>query len=160
MVHVASVCPGVHAGAAEATSVSWPTFPVSIEVLMNRWPVVFAYVPAGAVTFRVIVQTPFGANVPLANATDVAPVTGTGEKAPEPQPLYAMPGVPATVKPAGNVSVKFTPVKESVVGFDSVNVSVDVPPGEIALGLKAFAMVTDAGATMFAVRKPTPKSAL
>ena len=87
MVHVARVCPGIQAGAAEATRVSSPTFPVSIEVLMNRWPVVLSYVPAGAVTFTVIVQTPFEANVPFENATDVSPVTGTGEKAPEPQPL-------------------------------------------------------------------------
>ena len=87
MVHVARVCPGIQAGAAAATRVSSPKFPVSIEVSMNRWPVVLSYVPAGAVTFTVIVQTPFGANVPFEKATDVPPVTGTGEKAPEPQPL-------------------------------------------------------------------------
>ena len=87
ILHVASDCPGVHGAAAEDVNVSWPKLPVSSDVLIKRFPVVLRYVPTGAVTLTVMVQLLFPASVPLANETEVAPATGTGEKAPGPQPL-------------------------------------------------------------------------
>lgn len=155
ILHVASDCPGVHGVAAEDVNVSWPKLPVSSDVLIKRFPVVFRYAPAGAVTLTVIVQLLFPASVPLTNETDVAPANGTGKKAPGPQPLYVTPGVAATCMPAGKVSVKLAPVNVSAVGFVNFKVIVEVPPGEIARGVNVFDIVTDDGLTMFAVRNPT-----
>jgi hypothetical protein len=50
--------------------------------------------------------------------------------------------------------VKFTPFKVSVVGFVSLNVSADVPPGAIAFGVNVFVIVVDPGLTMLAIRAP------
>jgi len=53
----------------------------------------------------------------------------------------------------GNVSVNATPVSWSTLpaGFVNVNVSVDVPPTGIVVGLNAFAIVGGAFTCRFAV---------
>jgi hypothetical protein len=50
-----------------------------------------------------------------------------------------------TVKPAGNVSVKETPVAATLLGFDRVKVSEEVPPTAIGFGENDFVMVGGVG---------------
>jgi hypothetical protein len=88
IAHVASGCPGVHAGADDAMSVSDPKLPVSTDVLMKRCPVVLTYVPApAAVTLTLIEHVLLGTIVAFANESEVAPASGVGVKLPAPHPL-------------------------------------------------------------------------
>jgi hypothetical protein len=51
-----------------------------------------------------------------------------------------------TVRPAGRVSVKFTPVKATpVFGFERVNVNVDVAPTATGFGVNVLLMVAGVG---------------
>jgi hypothetical protein len=103
-----------------------------------------------------MVQTLLGARVPLEKDRDPAPAEN------EPDPMGATRvGVPqpvvevvvfAVVMEDGKVSVKFTPAIVSVVGLVNLIVMTEVPPGEIAFGVKVFEMVTEDGLTMFPKR--------
>ena len=90
----------------------------------------------------------------------MTPPTTAGEKAPAPQPLYATAGVPATTRPAGNVSAKVTPATVSGVGLATLKVRVEVPPGAITLGTNVFVSGMEAGLATTAYRTPVPASAL
>src|SRR5215216_4871143 len=60
----------------------------------------------------------------------------------------------ARVRLAGKVSVKPMPVNARVVGFASLTVRTDVPPGTIAFGLKDLLIVMTDGSIMVAMREP------
>jgi hypothetical protein len=115
----------------------------------------------------VLVETPglaavtFALNVQDVPADIVAPVRLT---APEPAVAVIVPpphdperplGV-ATVIPAGNVSVNVTPANGAVfaAGFVIVKLRVELPFGEMAVGLKAFTM--DGGATTTRLAEAVP----
>ena len=66
----------------------------------------------------------------------------------------------ARVMPAGNVSVKVTPVTASVVGLVNLIVIREVPAGAIAFGVNDLSIVTSEGPIIFAIRNPELKSAL
>ena len=101
-----------------------------------------------------IVQMLFGAIVPLIKERDVSPPVNGDEKVPLPQPLKETPGVLYTANPAGKASLKLTPVIVSVVGLFILKVMVEVPPGEIALGVNDLDIVTDEGPIMLTMRAP------
>jgi hypothetical protein len=138
-------------GAASTVNVSVPVFPVPpfVEVTL---PVVFTLLPlVVAVTATETVQVPLAAMVPPEKLSDVFPAAGM--KVGEPQPEVEAFGVAATCKPAGNASVKATPVRAvPAFGFVMVNVSVLSPLTAIALGEKAF--VRFGGASTVSVSVP------
>lgn len=106
--------------------------------------------PVAAVTSTEIVHGVPTATVALASDTVfeplVAPVT-----LPPPQLLTLSAGVAATSIPAGKLSVNETPLSGTVLaaGLVIVNVSVEFPPGDMNVGVKAFAIT--GGATTFSV---------
>ena len=111
--------------------------PVSVEVLMNKFPDVLLYVAAvEAVTVAVTVQVLLPATVP--------PVSAIGPVVPE-VPIIVPPhcGVVTlaeSVRPPGRVSEKATPVNAAGPGLFIVNVSVEVPPGWIVFGANDLVM--------------------
>jgi hypothetical protein len=82
-------------------------------------------VPGGAETGMVTVHEPGFATVP---AGMVPPVKVTEVAVVEIVPPQVVVTVPATVKGAGKLSVKVTPVYGVFVGFRNVTVRVVVPP--------------------------------
>jgi hypothetical protein len=148
-------------GAVLTVRLSVAKLPVSREPI-KRWAEVLLYVPVtGTVTFTLIVQLLFGESVPFENERDAAPAVGA--KVGDPQPEVEAAGVLATViapGDVGKVSVKFNPVIVPLVGFVKVKVSVEMPLTLAGSGLKFFAIVTEDGLRMFAMRVDTPKSAL
>jgi hypothetical protein len=135
--------------------VSEAVLPVSIEVLMKRCPVVLRYVPAGAVTFTVIVQTLLADNVPPLSFIPRSPVFNmpfVSSVSDPPQVLVVV--VFASVMPLGKVSVNVMPVTVSVVGLVNLIVITDVPPGAIAFGLNDLLIVTTEGPIIVAIREP------
>ena len=116
---------------------------------------------AGTVTFTLTVHVLLGASVPFENDSEVAPAVGANVGAP--QPDFDELGGLATVMAAGDVgsgSVKFTPPIVSDVGFVIVNVRVEVPAATVELGVKALAIVREAGERTFAMRAEAEKSLL
>lgn len=81
--------------------------------------------PAGAVTWTEIVQVPSEVGLP---AGIVPPVKLTLFAVVEVVPPQVFPVTPTTVKGAGRLSVKSTPVYAKLIGFCRVMVSVVVPP--------------------------------
>ena len=117
-------------------------------------PVVLVNVPGVApVTFTLNVQ--FVAAAMVAPVRLTAPDPAVAVMVPPPQ-VPASPLGEATVIPAGSVSVNATPVNAAVFadGFVMVKLRADVPFGEIAVGLKAFAM--DGGATTTRLAEAVP----
>jgi len=160
-VHVTSDCPGTQAEALATFNVSEAEFPVSMEVLMKRLPVVLRYVPAGAVTLIVMVQTVLPARIPPLSLMPGSPTLRAPLVSSVSDPPHVLVVVVfASVIPAGNVSTKVTPVNCSVVGLVSLIVIRDVPPGAIALGLKDLLIVIEEGPMILAIREPVLKSAL
>ena len=108
---------------------------------------VLAYIPAGAVTVTVtvMVQTLLADNDPLLSLMPVSPMFNVPPllSVREPPQVFVV-VVFARVKLVGNGSVKVTPVIASVVGFVSLIITADVPPGAIAFGLNDLLMVTTA----------------
>ena len=122
---------------------------------MNRCPVVLRYVPAGAVTFTVMVQTLLADNVPALSFIPGFPVFNmpfVSSVSDPPQVLVVV--VFASVMPLGKVSVNVMPVIVSVVGLVNLIVITDVPPGAIALGPNDLLIVTTEGPIMVAIREP------
>jgi hypothetical protein len=121
-------------------SVSVPVLPVPplVEVTL---PVVFTLAPlVVAVTSTVTVQVPLAAMVPPEKLTEVLPAAGA--KVGEPHPVVLAFGVAATSRPAGNESVKATPVRVvPAFEFVIVKVSVLTPLREIGFGENALAML-------------------
>ena len=110
----------------------WPVPPLVLDTV----PVVFVFAPdVVPVTLTLTVHVPPAAIVPPENVRLVFPAAGANVGAPHPDVLAA--GVAATCVPAGNGSLKATPVSGSGLpaGFVSVNVSVDVPFKGIVVGL-------------------------
>src|SRR5687767_14661081 len=105
---------------------------------------VFKYVavevPAGAVTWNVIVQVPGVVTVPGGIVPPVRlTVRGGVMETEPPQVVAADPGTTVKTVP-GNVSDTFTPVYGELVGFCSVIVRVLVAPAAKVEGEKAFEM--------------------
>lgn len=148
-------------GALPTVNESLAKFPVFNEPI-KRFVEVLLYVPTtGTVTLTLIVQLLFAESVPLEKEREVAPALGA--KVGVPQLDVDALGVAATTMAPGDVgrmSVKFNPLIVPVVGLVSVKVRVDMPPTLVGSGLKFFAMVTEAGSRMFAMRVEMPKSAL
>src|SRR6478672_9182243 len=138
-------------GGAAAVRVSEPVFPVPplVEVTL---PVVLALAPlVVAVTATVTVQVPLAAMVPPEKLKEVFPAAGA--KVGDPHPVVVAFGVAATCRPAGNESVKATPVRAvPVLGLVMVKVSVLTPPTAMGLGEKALAML--GGAATVRVSEP------
>jgi hypothetical protein len=95
-------------------------------------------------------QLLFGLSVPFEKLTEVLPELGAGENAPAPHPLNATPGVVLTTTLLGKVSLKFTPVKVTFVGFLRVMVITEEELGDIDLGEKVLLMVTLEASMIFA----------
>jgi hypothetical protein len=142
-------------GGPMTVSVSVPVLPVPplVEVTL---PVVLTFAPAVvAVTLTVTVQVPLAAIVPPEKLSDVLPAAGA--KVGEPQPEVEALGVAATCNPAGNVSVKATPVRVVLAfGLVTVKVSVLTPPRAIGLGENALAMLGGAMTVSVAVLLSAP----
>ena len=140
-------------GGATATTdkVSVPVLPVPPLVEVTLPVVLTLALPVVAVTATVTVQVPLAAMVPPEKLTEVLPAAGA--KVGEPQPVVVAFGVAATSIPAGNVSVKATPVRVvPVLEFVIVKVSVLTPPTAIGFGENALAML--GGATTDKVSVP------
>jgi hypothetical protein len=127
-------------GGEITVKVSVPVFPVPplVEVTL---PVVFTLAPpVVAVTLTVTVQVPLAATVLPEKLNDVLPAAGA--KVGEPHPEMVTLGVAATCKPAGNESVKPTPVRAvPAFGFAIVKVSALTPPTAIGFGANALVML-------------------
>jgi len=93
------------------------------------------------VTFTVTTHGVPATTVPPENVTLPAPAAGLNVA--PPQFVTVAPAGFATTSPAGNVSVNPTPVwlPGFPAGFVIVNVSVDVPPIAIVVGLNDFVIV-------------------
>jgi len=119
------------------------------------------YVPAGAVTFTVIVHTLLPAKIPPLSLIPGSPTFNAPllSSVSDPPHVLVM-VVSANVMPPGNVSVKVTPVNCSVVGFVNLIVIDDVLPGAIAFGPNDLLIVIEEGPIIFAIREPELKSAL
>jgi hypothetical protein len=77
--------------------------------------------------------------VPPEKATEVLPAAGA--KVGAPQPVVVTFGAAATCRPAGNESVKATPVSAvPAFGLVIVKDSVETPPTAIGFGAKALAI--------------------
>lgn len=124
-----------------------PFVEVTLPVVLILEPLVVA------ITSTVIVHDPLAAIVPPLKLTVVLPAAGANVGAP--QPAVVAFGVAATSMPAGNASVKATPVRAvPVFGFVIVNVSVLTPPTTIGFGENAFAI--EGGATTLMLADAVP----
>ena len=92
-------------------------------------------VPPGAVTWTEIEQVPGAVGLP---AGIVPPSKRILVEVVETVPPHVFAVTLTTVKGAGKLSVKFTPVYGEAVGFCSVMVSVVVPPAEKVAGENRF----------------------
>lgn len=94
---------------------------------------------AAAVTFTPTAQLLLALIVPPVKVRLVAPAVGANV----PPQVLVTPGVPATCRPAGNVSVMPTPVRETVFELVKVRLRTDVPPALMVVG--ANALLTEGG---------------
>ena len=127
--------------------------PLSL-VSTNTWLLTLWYVPvvgaAGTLTATLIVQEPFGGNVPPEKLRLEAPATGVKTGVPHPVVEYVA-GVATTIWPPdklGRLSVKLTPLALTGEEFVVVKVRLEVPPGVVVLGEKVFVMFTEVASTM------------
>jgi hypothetical protein len=110
---------------------------------------VFVYVPpADAVTFTEMVHDPFAGIVPLLKRMPTLPAASVPFaefRSCPPQVLVVVRGLATVIAPGvtGKTSVKpgLPAVRFTAFGFESVNVSVLAPPGEITAGEKPFEIV-------------------
>src|SRR5437879_4474255 len=97
-------------------------------------------------------QLLLAAMVPLANEMELAPALGANVGDPHPD-VEKVAGVATTIWLPDNVgseSLKLAPLKVPAFGFDTVKVSVDVPPATVDAGANALEMVRAVGSTTFA----------
>jgi len=122
-------------------------------------PVVLTLFPkVVGVTFTVTAHELLAEIVPPLRLIEVLPAVAVNVP-----PLHVLvaPGVAATCRPAGKLSVTATPLKAvPVLGLVMVNVMVDVPPTEVLVGEKALLMLGGATTVTLAVLllAPVPPS--
>ena len=131
----------------EMLSVAVPPVPPSVEVTL---PVVFVCCPAAMpVTLTENVQDVLAAIVPPLRLMTFVPATAVIVPAPH---VPVRPFGVETTRPAGNVSLKATPVSATVVlGFVMVKLSEVVPFNAMLAAPKIFAMVGGATTVMEAL---------
>lgn len=131
---------GVKVGVGSSTvKVSFAVFPVPPFVELTASLVLFLVPLVVAVTSTVTVQVPLAAMVPPLKVNEVFPAVGAKVGAPQPVVLAA--GIAATSNPAGNESVKATPVRIVLVfELEIVKVNVLTPPTAMGSGEKDFEM--------------------